>query len=406
MSRADERLVDGWQDGFGPTASRVLSVAAGGYRGLLGTRDWLYTLGVLKSHRLGCPVVSIGNLTVGGTGKTPAVELAVRTLIELDHRPAVVSRGYGRRTHGIQIVADAASIRLDAEEGGDEPFLLARRLPGVLSRGYGRRSSGVQIVADAASIRLDAEEAGDEPFLLARRLPGVPVVVGPNRYEAGRVARARFGVTAIVLDDGFQHRTLAKDVEIVMARARAPWGNGRLLPGGPLREPLSALGRAALIVVTGADGPHDVAEVAEAARRHAPGTPVLAARHVPTECWEVGSMKEQPLTSLLGKRLFGFAGIGSPDGFRRTLAETGVIETGFARFADHHWYTREDLRDLDAAAAARGADGLVTTEKDWVRLRRLPVTRRPIYALGVRLVLLSGEAAWRSAFTASAAHRA
>lgn len=364
MSRADERLVDGWQDGFGPTASRVLSVAAGGYRGLLGTRDWLYTLGVLKSHRLGCPVVSIGNLTVGGTGKTPAVELAVRTLIELDHRPAVVSRGYGRRTHGIQIVADAASIRLDAEEGGDEPFLLARRLPGV------------------------------------------PVVVGSNRYAAARHAMARFGVTAIVLDDGFQHRTLAKDVEIVMARARAPWGNGRLLPGGPLREPLSALGRAALIVVTGADGPHDVAEVAEAARRHAPGTPVLAARHVPTECWEVGSMKEQPLTSLLGKRLFGFAGIGSPDGFRRTLAETGVIETGFARFADHHWYTREDLRDLDAAAAARGADGLVTTEKDWVRLRRLPVTRRPIYALGVRLVLLSGEAAWRSAFTASAAHRA
>ena len=131
MSSTDERLVDGWRDGFGPAASRVLSVAAGGYRGLLGTRDWLYARGLLKSHRLGCPVVSVGNLTVGGTGKTPAVELAVRTLIELGHRPAVVSRGYGRRTHGIQIVADSASIRLDAEEGGDEPFLLARRLPGV-----------------------------------------------------------------------------------------------------------------------------------------------------------------------------------------------------------------------------------------------------------------------------------
>jgi tetraacyldisaccharide 4'-kinase len=364
MSSADERLVDGWRDGFGPAASRVLSVAAGGYRGLLGTRDWLYACGVLKSHRLGCPVVSVGNLTVGGTGKTPAVELAVRTLIELGHRPAVVSRGYGRRTHGIQIVADAASIRLDAEEGGDEPFLLARRLPGV------------------------------------------PVVVGSHRYEAGRHAIARFGVTAIVLDDGFQHRTLAKDVEIVMARARAPWGNGRLLPGGPLREPLSALARAALIVVTGARGPDDVAEVADAARRHAPGTPVLAARHVPTECWEVGSMKEHPLGSLLGKRLFAFAGIGSPDGFRKTLEETGVSEAGFARFADHHWYTREELRDLDAAAAARGADGLVTTEKDWVRLRRLPVTKRPIYALGVRLVLLSGEAEWRAAFTAGAACRA
>jgi len=356
MSGIDERIVDGWQDGFGPAASRVLSVAAGGYRGLLGTRDWLYALGVLRSRRLGCPVVSVGNLTVGGTGKTPAVELAVRTLIELGHRPAVLSRGYGRRTHGIQIVADAASIRLDAEEGGDEPFLLARRLPGV------------------------------------------PVVVGSNRHAAGRHAIARFGVSAIVLDDGFQHRTLGKDVEIVMARARAPWGNGRLLPGGPLREPVSALRRATLIVVTGASSADDVAEVLDAARRHAPGTPVLAARHVPTDCWEVATMKYQPVESLLGKRLFGFAGIGAPEGFRQTLKEAGVAEAGFTRFADHHWYARDELRALDAEAAAVGADGLVTTEKDWVRLRRLPVPKRPIHVLGVRLVLLSGEAEWRAAF--------
>jgi tetraacyldisaccharide 4'-kinase len=363
MSRTDERLVEGWHGGFGPAASRVLSVAAGGYRGLLGTRDWLYGLGVLKSHRLDCPVVSVGNLTVGGTGKTPAVELAVRTLIELGHRPAVLSRGYGRHTHGIQIVADAASIRLDAEEGGDEPFLLARRLPGV------------------------------------------PVVVGGNRYAAGRHAIARFGVSAIVLDDGFQHRTLAKDIEIVMARARAPWGNGRLLPGGPLREPLSALRRASLIVVTGASSADDVVEVAAAARRYAPRAPVLAARHVPTECWEIRAMKYQPVESLLGRRLFAFAGIGSPDGFRRTLKETGIVEAGFTRFADHHWYTRDELRDLDATAAAQGADGLVTTEKDWVRLRRLPLGKRPIYVLAVRLVLLSGEAEWRAVFELGAARR-
>src|SRR5206468_1427610 len=146
----------------------------------------LVARGMLKGRGLGVPVVSVGNLTVGGTGKTPAVELAVRTLMELGHRPAVVSRGYGRRGHGIQVVADAASIRLDADEGGDEPFLLARRLPGV------------------------------------------PVVVGAHRYEAGRHAVERFGVSAIVLDDGFQHRTLAKDLEIVMARARAPWGSARL----------------------------------------------------------------------------------------------------------------------------------------------------------------------------------
>lgn len=356
MSGADERLSDGWQLGFGPATARLFDVAAGGYRGLLGTRDWLYARGVLKCRRLGCPVVSVGNLTVGGTGKTPAVELAVRTLVDLGHRPAVVSRGYGRHTRGVQIVADAASIRLDAEEGGDEPFLLARRLPGV------------------------------------------PVVVGGNRYEAGRHAIERFGITAIVLDDAFQHRTLAKDVEIVMARARTPWGNGRLLPGGPLREPLAALRRADLIVVSGARGAEDIGEVVETARRYAPRTPVLAARHVPTECWEASLMKYMPLETLLGKRLFVFAGIGAPEGFRRTLQETGVVESGFARFVDHHWYSREDLRALDAQAAASGADGLVTTEKDWVRLRRLPPVRRPVYVIGVRLTLISGEAEWHATF--------
>jgi tetraacyldisaccharide 4'-kinase len=311
---------------------------------------------VLKSRALGVPVVSVGNLTVGGTGKTPAVELAVRTLMDLGHRPAVVSRGYGRRGHGIQVVADAASIRLDADEGGDEPFLLARRLPGV------------------------------------------PVVVGAHRYEASRHAVERFGVTAIVLDDGFQHRTLAKDLEIVMARARAPWGNGLLLPGGPLREPLTALARAHLIVVTGAAGAGDIAEVAAAAREHAPGVPLLAARHVPTECWEAGPMRYLAPETLRGLKLFAFAGIGTPDGFRRTLEDAGALEAGFARFADHHWYTREELSELERRAIGAAAVGLVTTEKDWTRLRRLPPPRLPLYVLAVRLTLLSGEADWRAAF--------
>jgi tetraacyldisaccharide 4'-kinase len=352
----DERVTGAWQRGLGPAASRILGAAAGGYRGLLGTRDWLYARGVLKCRALGVPVVSVGNLTVGGTGKTPAVELAVRSLIDLGHRPAVVSRGYGRRGHGIQVVADAASIRLDADEGGDEPFLLARRLPGV------------------------------------------PVVVGANRYEAGRHAVERFGVSAIVLDDGFQHRTLAKDLEIVMARAAAPWGNGRLLPGGPLREPLAALARAHLIVVTGARGPDDVGEVAEAARIHAPGVPLLTARHVPTECWEAGAMRYLGPEALRGRRLLAFAGIGAPDGFRRTLEDTGAVEAGFARFADHHRYTRDEMAGLEARAAAASASGLVTTEKDWARLRRLPALRLPLYVLAVRLVLLSGEPDWRAAF--------
>ena len=356
-----DRLVQGWERGFIAGAGGLLAAMAGGYRGLLSAREWLYARGVLHSHALDCPVVSIGNLTVGGTGKTPAVELAVRTLADLGHRPA------------------------------------------VLSRGYGRSGGGVQIVADAASIRLDAEEAGDEPFLLARRLPGVPVVVGPNRYEAGRVARARFGVTAVVLDDGFQHRTLRKDLEILMARAAQPWGNGRLLPGGPLREPLGGLARAHLVVATGARRLDEAAEVTQTVSHVAPAVPVLTAVHVPTECFESGGMRFVALDALGGARLLAFAGIGSPAGFRRTLRETAATVVDFQEFADHHWYTREELAGLERRAVEMRADGFVTTEKDWVRLRPLPPMRRPVYVLSVRLVLTSGEAHWRAAFEGVAA---
>ncbi|MBI3827751.1 MAG: tetraacyldisaccharide 4'-kinase [Candidatus Rokubacteria bacterium] len=355
-SQAQARLLHGWEHGFssGPTA--VMGVLGRGYRGLLGAREWLYRRGVLRSRPLGCPVVSVGNLTVGGTGKTPAVELAVRTLAELGRRPAVVSRGYRRRT------------------------------------------SGVQIVADTASIRLDPEDAGDEPFLLARRLPGVPVVVGANRHEAGQAAVDRFGSTAIVLDDGFQHRTLAKDLEIVMTRARRPWGNGLMLPGGPLREPLSALARADLVVATGVSLVADAPEVLAATERWAPAVPVLAAGYAPVECWESDQRRLLPLEDLKGARLLAFAGLASPESFRSTLADLGADVAAFEAFVDHHWYTADDLAALERRARESRADMLITTEKDWVRLRRLGRIGRPIYVLSIRLELRSGLAEWRRAF--------
>ncbi len=350
------RLVQGWERGFGPRTAAALGVLSAGYRRFLDAREWLYAQGLLHSRRLDVPVVSVGNLTVGGTGKTPAVELAVRTLIELGHRPA------------------------------------------VLSRGYRRRSRGIQVVADTSTIRLDVEEAGDEPFLLARRLPAVPVVVGGDRQAAARLAVERFPVTAVVLDDGFQHRTLVKDLEIVMVRARAPWGNGQLLPAGPLREPLAALARAHLIVAADARGPEDIGEVQSAAAGLAPGVPVLPARRTVVECWEADRMRPHPVAALAGARLFAFAGIAEPAGFQATLAELGVHVVGTLAVADHHWYSADDLRRIDARAGAVGAAGLVTTEKDWVRLRRLPLPRRPIYVLGIRLDLLAGHDAWRAAF--------
>jgi tetraacyldisaccharide 4'-kinase len=346
------RLVSGWDEGFSGVAGVALGAAAVAYRGLLESRGWLYGRGVLRPRALPCPVVSIGNLTVGGTGKTPAVELAVRTLTDLGHRPAVVSRGHGRK------------------------------------------SRGVHVVADVASIRLPPEDAGDEPFLLARRLPGVPVVVGADRWEAARVAVHGCGATAVVLDDGFQQRTLATSLEIVMARARRPWGNGRLLPAGPLREPLHTLARADLVVATGTASV-SAEEVAGAVLRHAPHAPVVTATLEPVACWEARRMEAVPLTRLAGARVVPFAGIAAPAAFAATLRELDV--TGdVVVFPDHHWYSRDDVRRLEARAA--GADALVTTEKDWVRLRGRLGAGPPVDGVSVALRLVTGAAEWRRAF--------
>jgi tetraacyldisaccharide 4'-kinase len=224
------------------------------------------------------------------------------------------------------------------------------------------------------------------------------VVVGANRAEAVRVAQDRFGITAVVLDDGFQHRTVEKSLEIVMARAHNPWGNGRLLPSGPLREPLAALARADMVVAAGATSIADADGVVAAVRRYAGRCPVLAARYVPVQCWEAERVRPVPLEQLAGARLVAFAGIALPAAFQSTLNEIGVRVETVVAFRDHHWYTERDLAGLEARASAPGIDGLVTTEKDWVRLRALRPCRRPLYVVSVRLDLLSGHETWIAAF--------
>lgn len=353
------RVRQAWEQGMPPALAVGLSAATAGYRGLLEVRERLYHWGVLKSRRLPCPVISIGNLTLGGTGKTPAAELAVLTLKELGVLPAVVSRGYGRR------------------------------------------STGVQVVADRKGLRVDPYAAGDEPFLLACRLIGVPVVVGENRYEAGLRCLESFGVGALVLDDAFQHRTLEKDLEIVLVAGQSPWGNGHLFPRGPLREPLSALGRAHLVVVTGAEG-EGLELVREAVRRHNPNVRIVAADYQPVECFEVRNPTPygpaHAPAALRGRRLLAFAGIARPEGFRRTADRLGVSLAGLVEFPDHHWYSDGDVAALARQAESAGAEGLVTTEKDYVRLSAVALRTLPIWVLSVRLEITEGYARWREAF--------
>jgi tetraacyldisaccharide 4'-kinase len=328
--------------------SAGLSLLSASYRIALATRDRAYRWRLLRTGRLSCPVISVGNITLGGSGKTPLVELVVQILLEAGAAPAVLSRGYGRNTRGAHIVADRHQVRLSPRA------------------------------------------AGDEPVLLAERLPGVAIVVGENRLDAGRLAIETCAAGAVVLDDGFQHRTLAKDLEIVAINGRAPWGNQRLFPRGMLREPLSALERADLLVATNPPRAADVDSLERVARRYT-RAPLLVARYELLDARRVNGEGALHVGALEGCRLLAFAGVGSPRGFAETLASAGVRLAGLVEYPDHHWYTESDLRDLDAQARDLGAEGLITTEKDWMRLRGLERPGVPLWILSVRLVLESGR---------------
>lgn len=328
----------------------ALSAAAGAYRGALIAREACYTAGLLSSRRLPVPVVSIGNLTVGGSGKTPLAALVAVVLGELGATPAIVSRGYGRRTRGVRVVAD--------REG----------------------------------VRLDARDAGDEPRLLAEQLPGVPVVVGESRYEAGRVALERCGADAIVLDDGFQHRTIVKDLEILTVAGVEPWGNGRLFPRGILREPLSALRRAHVVVVTNSATASTQSAVAQSLRDRGSHAPLLAGSYRPETLRSGDDAAALPPSMLAGSRVVAVAGLASPAGFVSTLSSLGADVVELVEFPDHHRYSASDLARVRSVARQTGADRVVTTEKDWVRLREGPPSDIDWWVLSVRLDMAADRA--------------
>ncbi|HET8577305.1 MAG TPA: tetraacyldisaccharide 4'-kinase [Methylomirabilota bacterium] len=339
-----------WEEGAPRPVAAGLAVLSVGYRLGLAARERAYGWGLLRTGRLPCPVISVGNITLGGSGKTPTVELVVLALRELGATPAVVSRGYGR-----------------------------------LSR-------GVEVAADRDGVRLDAHRAGDEPLMLAERLPGTPVVVGENRFEAGQIALERCGATVVVLDDAYQNRTVHKDLEILVLNGRAPWGNGRLFPRGTLREPLAALARADLVVVTnGTDV--DARAVGERLGRHNRRAPVIRASYHVTEARDGQSGRRAEPRTLAGRRLLAFCGLGSPRSFADTLLGLGARVSGIIEFPDHYWYTAADLDGLTRQATAMGAE-LVTTEKDWMRLRSLGLPQAPLWVVPVRLTLETGHEEW------------
>ena len=320
----------------------VLAAAAGAYRGALVAREACYGTGIFSTGRLPVPVISIGNLTLGGSGKTPLTALVAAALRELGAHPAVLSRGYGRRTRGVHVVSDRDGVRLGARE------------------------------------------AGDEPRLLAEQLPGLPVVVGESRHEAGRAAIERLGADALVLDDGFQHRTLAKDLEILAVEGREPWGNGRLFPRGILREPLSALRRAHLVVVTNPASSGVTQQIEWSLRREGSHASVLTGSYR-AEALREGDARAQSPAMLSGRRVVALAGLASPASFVATLASLGASVVELLAFPDHHPYGETDLERVRLSVQRSGAEWVVTTEKDWMRLRHAPGLGVPLRVLSVRL---------------------
>jgi len=321
------RLARAWREGLPAPWKTVLAPATLAYRGGLALRQAAYTWGLLRTRTLPCRVVAVGNLTVGGTGKTPLVELLARAMTAQGRRVVILSRGYGRRqAHRVAVVSDGA-----------RPLLTAR-------------------------------DAGDEPVLLARRLPGVPVVVGRDRARAGAWAVSRFSPDVLLLDDGFQQMRLGKDIDVVCLDARAPWGHGGLLPRGSLREPPGALSRADLLVLTHSTSCRDLARVREELRTWAPGAPIAFAAYEAERVEDVRSGALLPLDALRSRPVLAFAGIAVPESFRTTLAAQGVVPRDFVAFRDHHPYDRADVLKLEARARAVGAEVLLTTEKDAVRL--------------------------------------
>ena len=295
-------------------------------------RRALYRTGLFRVHDLGVPVISVGNLTTGGTGKTPLVEWIARELAQTGKRVCILTRGYGRRRAGARVIV----------------------------------SDGDEIIADAA-------RAGDEPLLLAERLKGLAAVISDaDRVSAARWAVEHFHSDVFVLDDGFQHLRVARNLNILTVDATNPWGNGRLLPAGVLRESRTELTRAECIVITRADDPNPTAELQREIKAQSKDCPVFCSRMRLVGLRAVQGTPDQPLIAgeeIRASKIAAFCGLGNPESFFSLLRRGGYQPVHTKSFRDHHRYTQTDVDRIVRESVARGAQILLTTAKDEVKLR-------------------------------------
>ncbi len=347
------------------------------FRALVWLRHMLFrNRFLLRDHHLGTLVICIGNLTVGGTGKTPVVELLAKALRDRGRRVAILSRGYK-----------------SARQKWKKPSLAQRIASQITGRPLPQEPPP-RVVSDGRDILLDSRHAGDEPFMLAKNLPGVSVVVDKNRVKGGLHAIRELGADTLVLDDGLQYLKLRHRLDIVLVDSTAPFGNEHLLPRGTLREPRKHLKRASYIFITKCDG-SDNSELIARLRKYNRVAEIIECNHQPKHLVNAITQQKKPLSILRGKYVGAISGIAVPESFENGLRQLGAIVDATRRFTDHHRYTEEEVYGFIEHCERRDCEMVVTTEKDFVRFPPLPWTDIPVYYLRVQIQILSGHDAWQ-----------
>jgi tetraacyldisaccharide 4'-kinase len=340
------------------------------FRGVVQLRLWLYRKRIRKARQLGVMIVSVGNLTVGGTGKTPVVEKLARELQDGGRRVAILSRGYK-----------------------------SKKLPMV--RRMRRRWFGKfkpRVVHDGRRLLLDSAWAGDEPYMLARSLGNVLVLVDRDRARTGRHVIREFNADLLILDDGMQYQDIQHRIDICLVDRQAPFGNEYLLPRGTLREPPSNLARASYILITKAL-PGENGALIQRIRQYNRTAPIIESAHGPRYLQNLyDSEDRKPLDWLKEKYVGAISGIARPESFEGALSKLGANLVITSRFADHHRFSDEELSEFIARSARRDLDMIVTTEKDAVRFPQkiagVEKMEVPIYFLRVEIEIISGHEHW------------
>jgi tetraacyldisaccharide 4'-kinase len=338
------------------------------YLAIVQLRLYLYRKRILKERQLGCLVISIGNLTVGGTGKTPVVEKFAHALQSGGRRVAILSRGY-------------KSIDRRKKKTWWERAL-----------GQGPETTP-RVVSDGKRVLLDSGTSGDEPYMLASNLRGVAVVVDKDRVKGGLHALKELGVDTLLLDDGLQYLHLKHRLDIVLVDRQAPFGNEHLLPRGTLREPPRNLRRASYIFITKCNGESN-SELIQRIRQHNRTAEIIECTHKPLYLKHVYREERLPLDYLKGLYIGSLCGIAAPESFEEGLRKLGAKIELSRHFADHHRYAQKELTSFLQRCVRRDVSAVITTEKDAVRLPVLDNLEVPIYFLRVEIEILNGQETW------------